>query len=176
MPSFYLIPSITFYPKGIKTYLHTPTPPPTPKFLIKDKSISYAVKTTINSQEDKAISIRTVNTIIHTWSYFSTTFQIFRYFKWTKKINDMTQIWWSNGTQQSWKRCYKYQIKRPNDIEENTMINGSLKIHTDECYFINRKYFSKTSFRKSHARKIPSFKFSLLFIAYELDCMQQQSN
>lgn len=61
-------------------------------------------------------------------------------------------------------------------MEEKEMINGSLKRHTDECYFINCKYFLKASFRKTHARKIPSFKFSLLFIAYELDCMQKQSN
>lgn len=55
--------------KNIFTYTHL-----TPKSLIKDKSISHAVKTTMISQEDKAISIRTINTSVCTWSYFSTIF------------------------------------------------------------------------------------------------------
>jgi len=49
--------------------MHTP-----PRSLLKDKSIPYGVKTTIISQEDKAISTNRRNNLIHTWSYSSTTF------------------------------------------------------------------------------------------------------
>lgn len=69
--SSYLVPNIRFLSQRYKSRFTHTTPL---KSLIKDRSISYTVRTTIISQTDKAISIKKTNTWINTWSYFSTTF------------------------------------------------------------------------------------------------------